>query len=183
MSDTTTPVTPAENPEGKAPEFDGEFDAERAKKAIADLRTEVASFKDRLASVTADRDAFKEAAEKTGTDRDEALAKAVERAEAAERTLAIAKHNLPDDVVAEFADYLTGTAEEVDAKAARLAARLAPKEEQAPVAKEPEVVEPVTPEVTPPVVPQRPKAALVPGNGSEAPKPFDAKAIAEKVRG
>lgn len=182
MSDTTPTVT---EPEVKAPEFEGEFDAERAKTAITNLRTEVASYKERLEAVTGERDAFKEAATKTGAERDDALNKAVKRAEDAERALALSKHNLDEDTLAEWADYLTGTPEEVDAKAAKIAALVKAKgaEPEAP-APEPGT-ETKTPEAPAPepVVPVRPKAALVPGTGAEAAKPFDAKAIAERARG
>jgi uncharacterized protein YPO0396 len=115
-----------DEPQGKAPEFDGEIDAEKAARLVANLRAEVASLKTERDDARSERDAFREAAEKTGAERDEALKAAVKRAEDAERTLAISKHNLPDDVVAEFADYLTGPPDVLDAKAARLAARLAP---------------------------------------------------------
>jgi hypothetical protein len=180
MSDTT-PATgeTTDNPEGKAPEFEGEFDAEKAQRLVANLRAEVASLKERTTALTAERDDFKAAAEKTGEDRDKALKEALDRAEAAERTLAIKKHNLPDDVVEEFADYLTGSADEVDAKAAKLAARLgAPKEEQP--AEQPSGEE--TPEEPAPVLPERPKPALTPGHGGEVTPEFDPAAIAKAAR-
>lgn len=184
MSDTET--TDAAENTGKAPEFEGDFDADRAKRAITSLRTEVESLKVERDALRADRDAFRDAAEKTGTERDTALAEAVKRAEKAERDLAIAKHDLPDDIVEEFADFLTGTPEEVDAKAARLKARLSPKEDGEPevkadekeTGKEAEGEKPAAP-----AVPRRPQAALVPGTGGDTPKPFDAKAVAERARG
>lgn len=182
MSDTPADATAETS--GKAPEFEGEFDADRAKRAITSLRTEVESLKTERDALRADRDAFRDAAEKTGTERDTALAEAVKRAEKAERDLAIAKHDLPDDVVEEFADFLTGTPEEVDAKAARLKARLAPagEEPKEPEAKD-ETPAPEAKEPPAPSVPRRPQAALVPGTGADGAKPFDAKAIAEKARG
>jgi len=180
MSSTPDPATPAAETTGKSPEFDGEFDAEKATRLVENLRGEVAALKASVASVTSDRDAFKEAAEKTGTDRDEALDKAVKRAEAAERTLAISKHNLPEDVLEEFADYLTGTPAEVDAKAAKLAARF--KTAEAPAAPVVEG-EPVVEEGEPaPVVPERPRPALTPGHGGEPTPAFDAVAIAKAAR-
>lgn len=180
MSDTNPTAT---EPEVKAPEFEGEFDAERAKTAITNLRTEVASYKERLEAVTGERDAFKEAATKTGAERDDALAKAVKRAEDAERALALSKHDLDEATLAEWADYLTGTPEEVEAKAAKIAALVKPKVAEPEPGADETKTEPEAPEPEAPVVPARPKAALVPGNGAEAPKPFDAKAIAERARG
>lgn len=173
--DPATPVVPV----GKAPEFDGEFDAEKATRLVENLRGDIATLKAQVASVTSDRDAFKEAAEKTGTERDEALTKAIERAESAERTLAISKHDLPEDVLAEFADYLTGTPEEVDAKAAKLAARFVKPEGETPPVPEPVVEEPPAA----PVIPERPRPALTPGHGGTTPVAFDAKALAQSIRG
>lgn len=173
-----------ENPEGKAPEFEGEFDAEKAQRLVANLRGEIATLKERTAAITAERDDFKAAAEKSGEERDKALKDALDRAEAAERSLAIKKHNLPDDVVEEFADYLTGTAAEVDAKAAKLAARLgaAPKEEQ-PAPEGEESGEKDGEEEEPPAnLPERPKPALTPGHGGEVTPEFDPVAIAKAAR-
>lgn len=186
MSDTPIDVQTAEI---KPREFAGDFDAEKAKRLILNLDTEIAGLNGTVAAVTAERDEFRTAAEKTGTDRDEALAAAVTRAEDAEKALAIKKHDLSDDIVKEFADYLTGTAEEVDAKAAKLAARLNPKAPETPPGDEPKVEEPKVEEPpAEPVIPQtppvRPRAALVPGNGGDdGGKPFDAKAIASRIRG
>lgn len=177
MSDTPTPNAPAA--EEKAPEFTGEFDEDRAKRAIANLRAEVSALKDNLSAVTKERDDFRTAAEKTGEDRDKALSEALKRAEKAERDLAIAKHGLPDDVVQEFADYLTGTPEEVDAKAARLKARLAPKEETPPADDEGANSGEETP---PQEIPGRPKPALTPGHGGDTSEPFDPAAIAKAAR-
>lgn len=185
MSDTA----PANDPADVKPRtFEGDFDEEKAKRLIANLDSEIATLKGRVSEVESERDEFKAAAEKTGTDRDEALAKALERAETAERDLAIRKHNLPDDVVAEFADYLTGSAEEVDAKAAKLAARLAPAKESSDSDEEKETDpegDPETPPAdTPPATPpQRPRARLTPGHGDEGGKAFDAKALAKSIRG
>lgn len=169
------------------PNFEGDFDEERAKRAIGSLREEVATLKASLETVSAERDEFKSAAEKTGTERDEALAKAVERAEKAERDLAIKKHDLPDDVVEEFADYLTGTAEEVDAKAARLAKRLAPAKEQEPEDNGDEGgdegEEPAGDGEPAPATPSaRPRPALTPGHGGEPSVEFDPDAIAKAAR-
>lgn len=178
------PVTPdvidqnPPDPEGKAPEFDGEFDAEKAKRLVANLRADVASLKTERDGLKSDRDAFKAAAEKTGDDRDKALADAVKRADDAERTLAISKHNLPEDILSEFADYLTGTPDEVSAKAAKLAARFV-KEEQTPPADPPDGDEETPPVSTPS---GRPRPALVPGHGGETPAAFDPVAIAKAAR-
>ena len=174
MSETPNPVTPADtSPEGKAPEFEGDFDAEKAKRLVANLRGEVAALTTERDSFKTDLDSFKEAAEKTGVERETALAAAIERAATAEREVALAKHDLPEDVLKDFADYLTGTPEEVEAKATKLAARFKKVEETVEPTEEAPKAAPVT----------RPKAALVPGNGDDAPKAFDAKAIAEKARG
>ena len=183
MSDNPTGTGETTEDKGKAPEFEGEFDAERAKRAIANLRAEVATLKESVSAVTAERDEFKAAAEKTGTERDSALKAALDRAEAAERSLAIKKHNLPDDVVEEFADYLTGSAEEVDAKAAKLAARLAPKGDEGEPKTGTEGDEPKEPEgEEPPALPERPKPALTPGHGGEVTPDFDPAKIAADAR-
>lgn len=181
MSDPANDEKPADETKGKAPEFDGDFDAEKATRLVANLREEVATLKGERDSLKTERDEFKAAAEKTGTERDDALAAAVKRAEDAERTLAISKHNLPDDVVEEFADYLTGTPEEVDAKAARLAARLAPKPEEPSGDSEPEGDE--AGDEQKPALPGKPKPALTPGSGAEDDDlDFDAAAIAAATR-
>lgn len=180
MSDTTTGTgATTEDEGGKAPEFEGDFDAEKAQRLVANLRAEVVTLKERTAAITAERDDFKAAAEKTGDDRDKALKAALDRAEAAERSLAIKKHNLPDEIVEEFADYLTGTAEEVDAKAAKLAARLAPKTEEPGEPAGGEGEEPVE---EPPAPVERPKPALTPGHGGEVTPDFDPVAIAKAAR-
>lgn len=167
---------------GKAPEFDGEFDAEKAKTAIANLRTEVAALKERNAAVITERDEFKAAAEKTGEDRDTALKAAVERAETAERTLAISDAKLPDDVVTEFADYLTGSAEEVREKAKRLAARLLPPEDKATGDDPADDADKDKGGDAPKAPPARPAPALVPGDGGDASEPFDPVAVAKAAR-
>lgn len=178
MSD---PAQPAEQPEtGKEPEFEGEFDPDKAKRAIANLRAEVASLKGERDDARKEVADFKAAAEQTGEERDKALSAAVERAEKAERALAIKKHNLPDDVVEEFADYLTGSAEEVEQKAARLAARLAPKAEEPSGSGGEKDDEAGNPK---PALPSKPKPDLVPGSASEDTEvDFDAAAIAAASR-
>lgn len=132
MPDTPADGKPAEGadtgkPEDKAPWTAEDFDAERAWRLVQSLRAERDGLKTERDDARKEAEEFRSAASKTGDERDKALAAATKRAEDAERSLAIRKHNLPDDVVEEFADYLTGTPDEVEAKAARLAARLAPK--------------------------------------------------------
>lgn len=178
MSDQTE--NPADKPEDKGPEFDGDFDPEKAKRLAANLRAEVAELKARNAALTTERDDFKAAAEKSGTERDEALKAALDRAADAERKLALKDAGLPDDVVEEFSDYLTGTAEEVAAKAAKLAARLAPKEE--PQDKGDEDPEPQGDDEDEEPVGSRPEPKLTPGHGGSSSEPFDPAAIAKAAR-
>ena len=152
----------AETTEDKAPKWDGDFDPERAAKLVANLRSEKAELKREL-------DELKKAlGEKEEAGKSETQ-KLLERAEKAEKELAqlrtqsfiasaLREHGLSDDL-AEFVSG--GTEEEIKAKVAKLAEKLGPK----------------------PTVPGKPRAKLVPGEGSEAaPAEFDPEAIAAKVR-
>ncbi len=167
--------TPSTDEKNATPPWGDNFDAERAWALIQGLRGDKETLKKERDDARAEASDFRTAAEKTGEDRDKALKAATERAEKAERDLAISKHNLPADVLEEFGDYLTGTTEEVDAKAARLAARLAPKPAEGDEGKE-------TEESSTEEIPGKPKPALRPGHGGEQDAPFDPKAIADAAR-
>lgn len=167
---------PATEEKPSTPPWGENFEPERAWRLIQNLRGDNEGLKKERDDARAEAAEFRTAAEKSGEDRDKALKAAVERAEKAERDLAIRKHNLPDDVVEEFADYLSGSPEEVDARAARLAARLSKASETE----------------TPPVededndeggdIPAKPKPALTPGHGGDDAAPFDPAAIAAAAR-
>lgn len=186
----STPATQTDAATDDAPKtgrtFEGDFDADKAKRLVDNLDAEIAELKathaTALAAVTAERDEFKAAAEKTGEDRDKALTAALERAEAAERTLAISKHNLPEDVLEEFADYLTGTPAEVEAKAAKLAARLAPAPESSDSPDGDKATDADKDKETPPALPLRPRPDLTPGHGGDEPVVVDTAEIARNAR-
>lgn len=188
MSDTATPTDapPADDAPKTGRKWEGDFDEEKAKRLVDNLDAEIAELKathaTALAAVTAERDDFKAAAEKTGEDRDKALAEALKRAEEAERTLAISKHNLPEDVLEEFADYLTGTPAEVEAKAAKLAARLAPAPSSSDDPDGDKATDPDPKDAPPATPPARPRPDLKPGHGGEEPPVVDTAEIARKAR-
>lgn len=180
MPDAPKTDKPATPPAESTPPWGDDFDAERAWRLVQNLRSEVSGLKTERDAARSEATEFRSAAEKTGEERDRALADAVTRAENAERKLAISSHNLPDDVVEEFGDYLTGSPQEVATKAAKLAARLGLTkiEEPAPNADEPPA-EPAAPQL-----PGRPKTAPVPGSaGDPNTEPaFDPVAIAAAAR-
>lgn len=175
MTESATPPTPAEPaapaaPEEKPAPWGEDFDPARAWALVSNLRNE-------LGSTKTERDALKSAAQAAIDAEKSELQKAIDkaaeleaRAAKAERELvvsaAIKTHGLADDV----RDFLTGTAEEIEAKAARLAAITKPAGEPAP-------------EVDPLTAAGRPAPALTPGHGGEAPPEFDPAAIAKAARG
>lgn len=169
MPENPNPSTDPAEEKAKEPTFEGEFDADRAKRTIANLREEVAQLKERQTAIAAERDEFKAAAEKSGEERDTALKAALKRAEDAERALVLKDAGLPDDVVEEFADFLTGTPDEVKAKAARLAARIKPAE--TPPAEETPGEGEETGEEEEPELPSRPRPGLKPGHAGNAGDP------------
>jgi vacuolar-type H+-ATPase subunit I/STV1 len=146
----------------KAPKFEGDFDAERASRLVANLRAEVDALK-------SDRDSLKS----TLTEKEEAekseFEKAVSRAERAEQELAEARSRL---LVAEIAkeygvpaELLNGsTKEEVEARAKALS-------EWAGAAKRPAEE-----------IPGKPKARLVPGNAPGDSDAIDPVALAAEIR-
>ncbi|MGC5319307.1 hypothetical protein ACPXB5_11275 [Micromonospora arida] len=127
---------------GKAPDWDGPYDEERAAKLIENLRGELDAVRGKLKT--------REDAEKTELQRAqeaaaEARREATQARQEAARTAAIAKHGLTDA----DAEWLRGeSAEEIEASAAKLAARFAP---------------PATEE---PTTDARPKPRLVPGHSA-----------------
>lgn len=125
----TAPSAPAPTaPVGSAPKWDGDFDPERAARLVENLRTEVEGLKAKNTEATAKLSEYEQAQMSEAE-------KAAQRAASAEAELAkvrrelavsaaIRKHGLSDD----DAEWLSGeTAEEIDAKAAKLAQRLPAK--------------------------------------------------------
>lgn len=178
MADTadTAQQTEQTAEQGKAPKFDGEFDAERAARLVENLRKEVETLKADKETLSASlqerEDADKSDAQKTA----DALDAAKKAAADAQRLLyverAARKHSLPDDLV----EFLTGeTEEEISDKAERLA-KYRPSDDGSPSEDSSEEPAPAG------VAPQRPTPTLTPGHGGEAPQPFDAAAIAKAVR-
>lgn len=155
---------------GKAPKFDGEFDADRAARLVANLRAELADAKaaaqKATESLTAREDAEKSDLQKA-MDRIASLEKENAKVSMkAARIQAAAKHNLPDDL----AEFLTGETEaEIEAKAESLA-------KFAGQSKSDETTDDKT------QVPGKPKPRLVPGHeSSESTGDFDPHAIAKAV--
>lgn len=149
---STVPVTPVvapveSAPASAAPKWEGEFDPERAARLVENLRTESTGYKSELAEVKAKLTAF-EAAQMSEAEKLAARATSAETELATLRreksvSDAIRKHGLSDDA----AELLTGnTAEEIDARAAKLAALI-----------------PAKPAETDPLPPTLP----IPGNGSD----------------
>lgn len=143
-----------------APTWDGEFDADRAARLVANLRSEKAALKSELAEV---KKALSEKEEASTAE----LQRLLERSEKAERELnelrtkslisaQLREHGLPEDL-AEFVPG--GTEEEIVSRVAKLAEKFGPK----PLA-------------------GKPRAKLVPGEGGEVKPSFDPEAIAEKIR-
>jgi capsule polysaccharide export protein KpsE/RkpR len=152
---------------GKAPKFDGEFDADRAARLVANLRADLDKAKADLQKATETLTA-REDAEKSD------LQKAMDRIASLEkenakvsmqsaRIKAAAKHNIPDDL----AEFLTGETEaEIEAKAESLAKFAGQSKSD----------EPKT-EVT-----GKPKPRLTPGHeSSDSDGDFDPFAIAKAV--
>lgn len=168
---TTPPAVqtpPAQTDPGKAPTFTGEFDQERAARLVENLRTELESAKAKLKT--------HEDAGKTELEKLAARAEAAEKL-AAENAAALAAKTAADvhaeavktaavaaKLPAEWHEFLTGkTPEELATQAAKLAAQLGIG-----------TADPLM---------SRPKAVLVPGQGSgDTGGTFDAKAIAKNAR-
>lgn len=172
-----------DQPTTEAPPWGDDFDPARAWQTICHLRDEVRAAK-AAAAEAAERAA--EAPEEAAPDgnpgdapsgpeegTDDATKALADRVAAAERDAAEArralwveralrKYDVPDDLH----DLVTGDTEEaVTAIAERLAGRTRPT--KAPAADD---------------MPRRPDAALTPGHGGEAPKPFDPDALAARAR-
>lgn len=119
---------PADPPANDAPKWDGDFDADRAARLVANLRAEVADYKTKFSAANEKITAFEQAqmtdiekASKRAEDAETALREMTRRAAVAD---ALRKHGLSDD----DAEWLTGdTAEEIDARAARVAERMGSK--------------------------------------------------------
>jgi len=133
--------TPA-NAEG-APQWDGDFDPERAARLVANLRAENKAHKDALAAAQAKIAEFETAQMSDREKLEQRAATAETELTKALRMLAVRDLGLDK----ELAQFITGTtAEEIEAQAKTLAARLAP----------------ATPEP-----PRKPTLAPVAGNGAE----------------
>lgn len=157
--DEGRPSTP--KPEtGKEPEFEGEFDADRAKRLVANLRKEKDDLASEMRALKAQVDE-KGKGEKTLQERLEALE---ERAATAERNLLVAKVakecKVPDDLV----EFLTAKDEAgLKAQAERLASHVKPSSDDGGVTR-------------------RPRPALKPGHGGDEPPAFDPEAVAKAAR-
>lgn len=163
----TDPTTDPSTGSAGSVEFDGEFDAERAKRKIAAMAEDKAKLQERLAKFE------REAQERADAEKSE-LQKAIERAERAEK--AAAEHTkaemkrtalkaagLDDDM----ADFIHGdTAEELAARAKALAERLGTKPADADLK-------------------SKPKAKLTPGHESteDTGTDFDPIASADAIYG
>lgn len=167
-TDSAPPAADEKPAEGspKAPEWEGEFDPERAARLVANLRESEAKTKARLAEFEkreqerADAEKTEAQREKDRADRAEADAAAARRELLVSR--AASKHGIPDAL----AGFLTGdTEEEIEAKAVALA-------EYASGGAKP----PADP------IPGKPKPKLVPGSGEGTSEDFDPETLAAKIR-
>lgn len=144
---------------GKAPKFEGEFDAERAAKLVENLRADVAKRDADLKALKAQIEE-KGGSEKTLQQRLDALES---RAAEAERSLLVARvakeQGVPDDLL----EFLTGKDE---AALKTQAERLAAHAKKQPADD----------------VPRRPRPRLTPGHNGEDEEKFDADAVAKAAR-
>jgi DNA repair exonuclease SbcCD ATPase subunit len=157
----SAPVMPAEE---KAPQWEGDFDPDRAARLVANLRADLEKAKTDLTN------AKSALGEKEETEKSE-YQRLQERAERAEKELAdtrqtllvasaARKYGIPEDLH----DFLTGSnAEEIEAKASRLAEQISGKRPADDL-------------------PNKPKARLVPGSGVAEEAGFDANAVAARIR-
>lgn len=173
MSDTDTSKTGSTAPDdtkGKAPKFDGEFDAERAARLIENLRADLDKIKserdEARATLTSKEDAEKSEVEKAvaRAERAEAALKAAQT-EAARATVA-RKHEIPDDLL----PFLTGETPEDMEKAAEALAKYAGKSKESKDEEE--------------NLPGKPKARLVAGHETDerTTDAFDPEKIAAAIR-
>jgi hypothetical protein len=170
MEDTTVEAATVETPatetviveETKSPEWDGPFDPERAARLVANLRSDLEKAKAELVSAKSTVE------EKVEAEKSE-LQRLSERAESAERELtetrsaltrlSVAKEfHLPEEMVG----FLTGSEEEMKAKAEQLSRFVKRPADD---------------------VPGKPKATLTPGHGGDETPVFDPAKVAASVRG
>jgi len=147
MSDDTQPQVPAPEapadpgtsaaPEGKAPQWDGPFDPDRAARLVENLRSDVERLKSQNSELSSKVVEYEQAQMTEAEKVAQRLSQAEQEAAALRRELAIKdalrKYQLSD----EDAEWLSGnTPEEIDAKAAklaeRMAARITPESEKLP---------------------------------------------------
>lgn len=171
--------------EGTTPPWGDEFDAARAWQTIVTLREEVKSLKvatveaqEAQSAAESERDEFKAKAE----DADAKIAAATEEhtkaLSAAQRELyverAVRKYGIDEDLV----EFLVGDDEDaINAKAERLSKVGQPSAPKGAEADKGDKGGDPDPKPT-----VRPEPALIPGQGGEPAKPFDAAAIAQAAR-
>jgi hypothetical protein len=161
----TEPVTPPVEPTVPPadPEFDGDFDEERAKTLIGKLRAEKAAAANARDEYKTKVDAFEASQLSEQEKRDRELAAAKDELAKTRREAALTRYKLPETALV----FLTGeTAEAIEAQAASLAAL-------APAPTEPPIPVTTTSRVTP---------SLPDGQFTQPPAPFDPVAVAAKAR-
>lgn len=162
------PSTETGSDTGKAPKWEGDFDADRAARLVQNLRADLDKLKSERDEIRTKLTA-REDAEKTE------LQKAIERAEKAEA--AARKHSLSElrrtvakaaELPDGWADHLTGDSEaEMTAKAAAIAALLGQSKPSSPGEE----------------LSTKPKPRLVPGHGAgNDDADFDPMALADSIR-
>lgn len=167
-----------------ADDFDGDFDAEKAKRLIENLRADKAALKADKAALAEQLDSLKGENDSLSKD----LKKAQSDAESAQQTLAadrrvaiLKEFSISDEDAEEFLPTTLAT-DELRRKAERLSGRLQKEAESAEGTAEtgePVVSEPV---VNGAVLNTRPKAALVNGSGALPTAQIDTAAIAAAAR-
>lgn len=159
------PGKTATGPEPRAPQWDGDFDPDRAARLVANLRGELAETKGRLNE--------HEDAQKTEYQR------LTDRAAKAEQELADARTEIVRNRIAikhgldpELAEMLSGTEQEMEARAAKLVAKWGAPSDTGDTSAEPGKA-----------LPARPRPALSPGQSTEPTGPaFDPREVARQAR-
>lgn len=187
--------------DSKTPDFDEDnFDAERAKRLVANLRADVDRLKGERDSIATERDEARSAAEAAKT--------ATERAETAEKELWTERILRKNPELEGVEEFLTGkTEDELKAKAEKLAAKLGGKPADdggnegedggeggdgedsgtAGGSGDPDPngstgADGDGEDDEDDQLPGRPKPSLKPGHGGNTPEPFDPEAIAREAR-
>lgn len=170
MTDSTASTEEPTPPEATPAPWGEDFDPARAWSLVQNLRKEIGETKQ-------ERDTLSQAAQAAADAEKSEIQRALDkvtalekRAADAERELIVSKALSTHKLADEFRDFLTGSAEEIEAKAARLAASLGKTEE------------PKTEEADPLASAGKPTPALTPGHGGEETPAFDPAAIAKAAR-